>query len=399
MARAPQRDRSAEPLSRGYTGRMLLLLTVGAVAVKVSKDVLSPLLPVIIADLSITAVEAGVALTGISLANALLQYPSGRLSDTLSRKTVLLASLLLTGCGVAILAGSADYSLFLVGAVITGAGWGLYPTAARAMLSELFVVRRGQAFGIHLASSDVSGIAAAGLAVGVLAVAAWQVAFLPILLVIGLSIFLLHWWSRETVVFGAVDLGVRETAARIGRRPNLRRLLIAYSIFIFVLRGVLGFLPTYLQATQSVSTAVSSAAFAFVFVVGLGAKPLAGILSDRFPRTLVAVTSLLVAAAGIWILVTATSIPTIFVGVFVFALGYKGFGPAMQSHLMDSFPDASMGGDLGAIRTVYLLVGSLGPLYVGAVASRASYVVAFASFVAMYCLGAALVYSIHRSAG
>lgn len=71
---------SEESLARGYSGRMLLIITVGAVAVKIGKHVLSPLLPTIIADLSITSVEAGIALPAITVANALDQYPSGRLS-------------------------------------------------------------------------------------------------------------------------------------------------------------------------------------------------------------------------------------------------------------------------------------------------------------------------------
>lgn len=397
MPATSSQDGPGESVLRGYTGRMLLVLTVGSVAVKVGKHVLSPLLPTIIAELSITAVEAGVALSAISVATALGQYPSGRLSDRLSRKTVLLASLLVTLAGVAVLANAGTYGLFLVGAVTIGAGRGLYPTAARALLSELFVGRRGRAFGVLMASSDVSGVAAAGLAVGVLAVAAWQAAFLPVLLVIGLVAALLHRWSREAIVLRPVDLGVRETAARIGRRPNLRRLLVAYSLYLFVIQGVLGFLPTFLQAAHGVSTATASAAFALLFVVGLGAKPLAGDLSDTFPRPFVGAASLLVGAVGMGLLVSTSALPVVFLGVFVFAVGYKAFGPVMQAHLMDSFSDASMGGDLGAIRTVYLLFGSLGPVYVGAVASRWSYLAAFASFGAFYLVAAGLVLSIHRS--
>lgn len=397
MPGAPVRSGSEESVLRGYTGRMLLVLTVGAVSVQVGKHVLSPLLPAIIADLAITPVEAGLALSVNNFATALGQYPSGRLSDRLSRKTVLLASLLVTFVGVAVLANAVTYGLFVLGAVTIGAGWGLYPTAARALLSELFVRRRGQAFGLHMVSSDISGVAAAGLAVALLAVATWQAAFLPILVVIGLLAALLQWWSRESVVLRRVDLGVRDTVARIGGHPNLRRLLVAYSLYLFVIQGVLGFLPTFLQATHDVSTAVASAAFALLFVVGLGAKPLAGNLSDTLPRPFVAASSLLVAAVGMGLLVATPSLPVVFLGVVVFAVGYKAFGPVMQAHLMDSFPDASMGGDLGAIRTVYLLFGSLGPVYVGAVASRVSYHAAFASFGAFYLVAAGLVLSIHLS--
>lgn len=390
-------DGAGESVVWGHSGRMLVLVTVASVAVKVGKHVLSPLLPTIIADLEITSVQAGVALSAITVTYALGQYPSGRLSDRLSRKTVLLASLLVTGLGVAALANAVSYRLLLAGAVVLGVGWGLYPTPARALISELFVERRGRAFGIHMASSDLSGVAAAGLAVLVLAVATWQDAFLPVLVVVGVMAVLLQAWSREAVVIEPVELGVRETAARIGRHPNLRRLLVAYSLYLFVVQGVLGFLPTLIQLGHGASSTVGSAAFALLFVVGLGTKPLAGNLSDRLPRPLVASAALLVGAVGMGLLVSSSSVPVVFLAVVVFAVGYKSFGPVMQAHLMDSFPDSSMGGDLGAIRTVYMLVGSLGPVYVGAVASRWSYVVAFTGFVGCLLVGSVLVLSIHRS--
>lgn len=43
-----------------------------------------------------------------------------------------------------------------------------------------------------------------------------------------------------------------------------------------------------------------------------------------------------------------------------------------------------MGGDMGATRTVYLSIGSLGPAFVGFVAERGSYAPAFT--VLMGCL-------------
>jgi hypothetical protein len=63
----------------------------------------------------------------------------------------------------------------------------------------------------------------------------------------------------------------------------------------------------------------------------------------------------------------------------------------MQAHLMDSFPDESMAGDLGATRTVYIGIGSVGPAYVGFVASRLNYTVAFAGFVVAFLVGGLVV--------
>lgn len=58
---------------------------------------------------------------------------------------------------------------------------------------------------------------------------------------------------------------------------------------------------------------------------------------------------------------------------------------------MDTFPDESMAGDLGATRTVYIGIGSVGPAYVGFVAGRLNYTVAFAGFVAAFLVGAVII--------
>jgi hypothetical protein len=56
---------------------------------------------------------------------------------------------------------------------------------------------------------------------------------------------------------------------------------------------------------------------------------------------------------------------------------------------MDIFPDQSKGGDLGAFKTVYEGLSSLGPTYVGVVVGVATFDVAFGGF--LLCLAASAV--------
>lgn len=373
---------------------MFAVVTLGTVTITVGKYVLSPLLPNIIESLAITSFQAGVALSMMSVVFALAQYPGGHLSDQLSRKTILVTGVSVVCVGVAVLLGTHSYLFFVVGAMGIGIGRGLYSTASRALLSELFVERRGQAFGVNMASIDVSGAAAAGLAVAVVLVSVWQLIFLPILVLLFPILFFLNRWSDESLVLRRVPFDFWRTSQRIYRTTEIRRLLIAYSLFVFTIRGVLGFLPTYLQAEQGVSTGVASTAFATLFAVGLITKPLAGDLSDRMPRPMIGAGVLVIGAIGMGVIVTASSLATLFIGVGIYAVGQKAFGPVMQAYLMDVFPDDSMGGDLGAIRTVYMLVGSIGPAYVGYVANQLSYTVAFAGFAVSFLLAGGIVLSI-----
>lgn len=387
-----------ERLLRGPTGRLLLTASVGWAAIQAGRLVLSPMLPAVMADLRISAFEAGVAFTVMWGLYAVGQYPSGRLSDRLSRPTLLVPGLALLSVGFGALAVAPTYAFYLLGAAVVGAGAGLYPTAARALVSDLYVRRRGQAFGLHTASGDIGGAIAAGLAVATLAVASWRAAFVPVIVVLAAVLVALHAWRRQAYDVRRVDLAVRETAGRLFGNRRFAVLLAAYVLFAFTYQGTVGFLPSFLQDAKDFSTGLAGGGFAALFVVGALVKPLSGAASDRFAsKATVGVAALVVGAAALAATVAVEAPALVAASVVVFAAGLMAFPPAMQAHLMDAFPDASMGGDLGAARTVYIGLGSLGPTYVGFVAERAGYVPAFAGLVACLLVAAALVFALEAT--
>lgn len=373
---------------------MLVALSFGLAGARLARRILPPLLPTIIVDLSISPFQAGIALSLTSLGFALLQFPSGRLSDQLSRKSVLVPSLAIGAFGSVLLWQTSSYLALLIGAAIVGIGEGLYGVADRGLLSDLFVQRRGIAFGVHTTFSDVGGILAAGLAAGALAIGAWQTAFLPAIFGLALISLLHYRWGDEPIVIKKVSPQIRETVGRLFGHRRFQVVLLAYALFSFTVQGVIGFLPTLLKADHGFSSELATAAFAGMFATGIAARPLAGRISDWGSRLVVAGTGLTLGGLGLLILVFSRSPVIAMTGVVVFAIGQKAYPPTMQAYLMDSFPDGSMGGDLGATRTFYLSVGSLGPTYVGYVGGVYSYTVAFAGFVGAFLLSGLLVLSL-----
>jgi predicted MFS family arabinose efflux permease len=393
--RVDDADATDERLLSGPTGRLLLAASVGWATIQTGRLVLSPMLPAIMADLRITEFEAGVAFTVMWGLYALGQYPSGRLSDRLTRPSLLVPGLALLAVGFLALASASNYALYLLGAGVVGAGAGLYPTAARALVSDLFVDRRGQAFGLHTASGDFGGAASAALAVAVLAVATWQAAFPPVVVVLLVVLLALHAWRPEPYEFRRTGLDVGGTARRLFGNRRFGVLLAAYVLYAFTWQGVVGFLPAFLQNAKGFSTGLAGGGFAALFVVGVFVKPVSGTASDRVgSKATVGGAALVVGAAALAATVAADAAALVAAGVVGFAAGLMAFPPAMQAHLMDAFPDASMGGDLGAARTVYIGLGSLGPTYVGFVAERAGYVPAFVGLVACLLVAAGLVFAL-----
>ena len=57
-------------------------------------------------------------------------------------------------------------------------------------------------------------------------------------------------------------------------------------------------------------------------------------------------------------------------------------------HALDAVSQESNAGDYGAVRTIFFGIGSMGPLYIGIVASILGYEFAFAGFILCMLLGA-----------
>ncbi len=396
LANVPETD--DERLFTGPTGRLLLTASLGWTAIQAGRLVLSPMLPAIMIDLDVGEFEAGLAFTLLWVLYALGQFPSGRLSDRLTRSTLLVAGLALSSVGFLALAGARTYPLYLLGAAVVGLGAGLYPTAARALVSDLFVRRRGRAFGLHTASGDLGGAASAALAVGVLAVATWRVAFVPVAAVALAVLALLHAWRPAPYEVRRVDLDVGGTARRLFVDRRFGTLMSAYVLYAFTWQGAVGFLPSFLQNAKDFSTGLAGGGFAALFVVGALVKPVSGAVSDRFAsKAVVGLAALALGAASLAATVAVADPLLVALGVVGFAAGLMAFPPAMQAHLMDAFPDDSMGGDLGAARTVYIGLGSLGPTYVGFVAGRWGYAPAFAGLVACLVAAGGLVFALEAT--
>ena len=388
-----------ERLLGGYAGRLLLVTSIGWMMVQCGKLVISPMLPSIIDELGITPFTAGIGLSVMWGLYALNQYPSGRLSDRLSRKTLLVVGLLFMIVGFGLFVVATTFPVYLLASAVVGVGTGLYPTPARALISDHFVEKRGRAFGVHTGLGDMGGLAASGLAVAVLAVATWHLAFVPVVGVLIAATLLLHRWSREPYTRMAVDAetvrgGAHEAAGTLRRlvvKRELQPVLLAYGLYSFTWQSSAGFLPTFLQASKGFSPALASAAFAALFVTGTIVKPASGSLGDRTHKALVAAAALLFGGASLALVVFVPSRLLTFVGVVGFAVGLLAYPPVMQAYIMDTLPDASMGGDFGAIRTLYITVGSFGPTFTGYVAEVADYSLAFLALVGCLFVSSALI--------
>ena len=386
-----------ESLIRGYGGQVFLAVALGVLVINLGRHALPPLLPAITTDLAITSAAAGIGFTLMRVWYALFQYPSGRVADVASRILAIQVGLVVLVVGFILLAVTGSYAWFLVSMSLIGVGSAWFFVSERILLSDLFVHKRGRSFGFMSAASQFGSILAAGLAVVVLAMWSWQYAFGPVLVLLLVLVIAFHWISRERyelqalAAFGERQGALRETAVRVFATGEIRLLVLAYTLIIFVWEGVLAFLPTYLAVSKDFPLAIASGGFAALFAVGIVVQPVAGSLSDRWDRRLVGLLATMASMAGLGLIVYVTNTMGILVGIVLYAAGLMAFTPVMQAHLLDVFPKDSKGGDLGAFKTIYEGLSSVGPAYVGIVAGVAGFSVAFGSLLVCLIVSAVLI--------
>jgi MFS family permease len=380
-----------EPLLRGPTGRLSLVLAAGWFAILLGRSALPPLVPSLIESLPVTTSSAGVALTVLMATHSLCQYPGGRASDQLTRTTVILVSLGAAAAGFVLVATASSYPTLLLGVAVLGVGSGLFFSPARAFLSDLYTDRLGQALGMQT-TAGLSGSALAGVLVtAAITVAVWRVTFVLPVVLVSLVALSLHVTSHEGYRIGRVEMGVRETGERLAASRGVRVLLVVATVRAFANQSVIGFLPLYLQTAKGFSPAVANLSYGGLFAMGAVVSPLVGNLSDRFPRRGVLVVLLSSFGLGVGTILATSSQWVVAVGVGLLAVGTWGFAPVMQASLLERLPAGSSGGDFGALKMTYTGLGSLGPTYVGVVVGAAGYDAAFGGILVTLVLAAGLL--------
>jgi MFS family permease len=377
-------------VAEAYRGRALATLSFGTVALLAGQLVISPLLPRITDEFGINSGTAGAALTAMWACAALAMYPGGRLSDTLGRRPVLVVALLVASAGLGLAALAPNFPAFVLALALVGVGIGLYEPTSMATVADLFTTDRGRAYGVISASYNIGSGVAAGLAIGALWLGNWRSAFLPAaggLLVVG---WLLHRFLSAAYTPTWVRLQPTESFRRVFVTTELRYLLVLFCFNMFLWQGSISFFPTLLQTDLNASPTVATLAFASIFGIGLIVSPIVGVLGDRVGHRRVGLLAPVVGLFGLGLLLGVPTTAGLVVGTALFAVGMVTFWPVMTADLIGVLADDTMGADYGLTRALFYGFGSLGPTYVGIVAERASFALAYAGLGACFLISAVL---------
>jgi MFS family permease len=255
------------------------------------RQVFYPLLPEMVAEYGFTLDQAGLLATGFTLGLALTGVPAGYLLDRMSRKTIVIASVVVYSAGTLAIPLAAGFADMAVYRLLSGVGEGVQATAIYAVIGAYFFHRRalaagyiGVAFGLGVFLGPVvgQGMAAAG--------ESWRTPFY-VFGAAGLIVAVLLLVAVPRAMSEAVTgRGGSDTASHdhVPANPYNRNTLafgITSAVSGLVFYGFLGLYPTFLREQLEFSPGQAALAASLVGFGAMTALPV-GWLADRVDQRL-----------------------------------------------------------------------------------------------------------------
>lgn len=380
-------------LRGGGRGWTLLAIAAGWVFVLGGRFLVPAVLPQVKTAFGVSDFAAGVAVTTIWAAYALMQSPAGLLIDRLGERRLLAGSLLLTAASVLVLGAAPAFLAFLVGCGAFGLTTGLYGPARGTALSRTFPDNDGAAIGATLAAGSVGSAVLPFLAGTLVGTYSWRLIVGGLVVPLALAgVFV--WRTVPEPGGGATRVAPRQRAGDVLRAVRVRGVPLAVgaaTLMLFAFQGVSAFLVTYLVSAKGFDQTTAAAAFSLVFVGGAVAQVTSGDLADRFGYRPVLVG---VAALNVPVLVAVPYVEGVVpVAALSLLIGTRlGVAPVSNAYVIAVLPDPVTGTAWGVLRTGLFLLGATGSTVVGAMADAALFDESFLLLAALTAT-AALLYA------
>jgi predicted MFS family arabinose efflux permease len=376
-------------------GWLLVVVAVGWAFTLGLRFLIPPLLPQIKTAFTVSNATAGLAITALWVGYALMQFPAGVLIDRIGERTLLTASLCLSGLSLCLIGFSPVFAVFFVGTAAFGLGSGLYGPSRGTVLSRTFTRKAGAAFGVTLAMGSIGSAVLPGAATAVVERVGWR----PILAGLSVPFFAVAALAWRVVpertpdeVDASADANADETAPRsthllrdvVGTLSDrsIRVATVAIGLLLFVYQGLTAFLPTYLEQVKELDQQTAALLYGLMFVAGALSQLVAGNAADRVG---IKPVLLVVTAVGVVTPVALTLASGVTaLAVVVAVLGTRmAIAPVTNAYIVGTLPDHVEGAAWGFIRTGFFLVGSAGSTFVGLFADANRFDAAFLALAAL----------------
>lgn len=359
----------------------------------VARLVISPLIPDIIDAFDVSKAIIGIALTVMWAVYALMQYPSGILSERYGERATIITAIGLTAVGSILLSLAPSFQLFVIFSIFLGLGAGLYFAVGTSLLSRMFE-QKGMAFGFHSAGGPLGGVIAPISAAYIGSRYGWRYG-IALGAAISFPVVILMVWRIRSTIPRNPTISFRDrlnlsTIIELLSRPGIAFTTVIATFATFAWQSYASFFPTFLIEVHGISSGKASVVFGSSFVLMAIGLPIVGFLSDLLGRDTTLSVSMLTAALGLSLLVIGRSTSTLFAGTLVFGLGAAWAG-VLQSRFMDRLDKDERSMGFGLVRTAYLLPASLGSAVTGVLAELEGWSTAYGIIIGILIIGGVAV--------
>ncbi|WP_240145873.1 MFS transporter [Halococcus salsus] len=366
-----------------YRVTLVVLCTLAFFATMVARLVISPVVPEIVDTFDSSSSILGLALTGLWMAYAFVQFPSGVLADRYGERRVILAAVGLTTVVSALLALSPSMPVFLALTLLLGGVAGLHYSVATTFLTRK-LNNIGTAIGLHNSGAPLAGLVAPIAAAAVSQWFGWRVA-IALGAMAAFPVFVLFQWkvrptepARPTEPMGD-RFALRPVIELLSRRKIAFTALLAF-LFEFIWQATASFLPTFLIAYHGYSVTFASTLFSAYFVIQGLTQPGIGSLSDRYGREEIGGLCAIFGIGGFSLLLIGSQLAVLLFGIILVGVS-MGWGAALLPRFVDNLSSAERGAGFGLVRTTYMMMSATGSVVVGTIADTAGWGVAFGTFL------------------
>lgn len=369
-----------------YKWEILIFLWIAFFLNQADRQIFNVLLTSIQSDMHLTDVQMGLIATVFNFAFAALVPISGLLGDRMSKRNILVFSILLWSVATSMTGLSTTIWMFIVfRSLATGMGEASFGPAYISTLADYHKETRALAMSIHQTSYYLGVIVSSIIATYIGGLFGWRIAFV-IFGAAGVLHGLLMWIRMRDKKHQKI---IKEEVGKVYKKaekiklwdsvkiifcvPTAVILMISFSGLIFVLTGYLTWMPTYLE--KGIGMTKEAAAFNATFYTHIAAfigVVIAGRMSDivarRNPanRILMQSAGLLLAAPFIVLMGTSSTSWLIFTGLAGFGFLRAFFDANTYPVLYDVIPEKYRSSASGIMMMSGFGFGSLAAIILGA---------------------------------
>ncbi len=381
---------AVKPRWWSYNYTVLMITWLGWISIYLARSVLPPVLPVLTEEMGLTHTQSGLLETAYLIGYIISKVPAGGLSKRFGAKRVLAGSMIGYGASTLLISSAQGYSHVFILRFLVGLFQGVHLPVANALLSDRFGSKQGKAIGFNESGANVGNTLAFPVAVSILSVWGWRVAFIALSIpafILAAVTFALMKPEEENSDVSETSNGDLREYSRV-----LIPLALSHATYNLVLRTTFTFIPSFLVEFRGL--AITSAGYLAMVLpfAGIFAKIGSGFILERLGPKLsitgasalsaVFLAGLVMGPGGLWI----------GFNLLILGLTLYSYSPIIYSSTTGSLPSSLKPVGLGVVTMFGNLVGAISTSAVGALIDSSGYSHAFIAIAVVTLASSALIH-------